>query len=216
MALKLANKTMSVLRLSGGSYQPHLTDVKMRYEGITDDDSTNDLDKNRVKGFHLAYNMMVDKIDLKVSDRCVVTGDNKTFVVCGLSTYDDVRLAHHEVLIREIDSDLHEDIQLRTLGTTQPNYDPIFKQWAASKFYQDSSVKALVDDVKPGMYADLQAAGKLENVKFVVTLELPAEVNLNEKVVIRGQEYNIEEILDFPYQKQILVSKVLPSGTQFS
>ena len=102
-----------------------------------------------------------------------------------------------------------------TLSKSQPNYDPVFKSWAAAKVYENVSVNAIVDRIKPGMYADLQAAGRITDAEYVVIFDLPFKYTVKDKVKIMGEEFFLDSIQEFDYQILCAASKVTPKGKQF-
>lgn len=214
--LKLTNKTGTGQRLVSNAYTEHLSGLKFRYESLTPTNSAREASsQSKEKALQLAYLLMIDKIDIRVSDRIFVSEDNKTFVVCGVQGFDEIEVSHLEVLIREVGSHLHEEVELLKLGTAQPNFDPVFKMWSSNKSYESTSVLALVDRLKPGMFPDLESAGRITDADYLITFDLPITIDVKDKVRFKGMEYFVQRVEELPYQTMCVVKKVTPNGRQF-
>jgi hypothetical protein len=233
MSLKLGNKHMNTERIIDGLYEPHINDVLgVRIESLFHANELSNYkfnDTGKEKAIYLAWSMMTDTIDLKVADKVHIRNLNKKkdgadsndpgkkLVVVGIREAQDREFAHMEVLLRELDSQFHEEITIKNPAPLeqQTNFDPIFKQWVNSKNYNDTVTNVIIDYVKPGIFVDLQAAGLIKEAEYIVTVDLPIIPTLEDKLEIHGKKYYIEHIEKMPYQTLCMITKIKPKGKQF-
>lgn len=216
-ALRLANKTYNTLRLVGGTYQPYLLNERLRYESLNPISTGQRIDDNAIERSLLcSYYAMVNHVDLLLGDRIEVLEDNRTFVVVGMDDFDELNVSHHEVLLRLLNSQVHETIEIKRLSGDQDGYDPVLKQWSSAKNFTSQTVLALVDRVRSGDTGIKSSAGLMEGSEYRITLELPDRVTVQDTIVIKGIEYHITQVEDLPYQSFVYVAKKLPHGKQFT
>lgn len=199
------NKTAVTQRLSNGAYSDYVSDVKCRYSPIKASS-----DKGYVtKASHVIYELRADQFDCVPGDRIVVECD-KTFVAAGVRTFDDATGKHIAILVREIGSAMHEDVEHKTVSDTQTTYDPIFQEWSANdKDYDSATISVLLDPFEAAKESFLKIieAGKLEDVDWIMTVDFPTSVKDEDKFVFNSVEYEVKWIIPHPFQTLVGLRK---------
>lgn len=148
-------------------------------------------------------------MDIKPTDR-VVHGDRE-FVVAGVPDFTDALGQHFEVRMREVASSFHEEVIRKTLLAVQPNKDELFEEWSDVKAYGTSTLKVLIDPVENitarDSFIQIIDPGKLEQIDYVMTVDLPTRMDKAERIFMRGNEYEIMWILDQDYETFVGLKK---------
>lgn len=202
------NKTWDTQRIDAGSntYQTNLTGIRFRYEPV--------YGKNYVtKSQHITFTLFCDRYDIKVADR-IIHGDRK-FVVAGVPDFTDALGQHFEILMREVESDFHEDVVRKTLSPTQTNIDPIFNEWSGAKSYIDTTISVLIDPIESAKnaYINIIDPGKLEQVDYLMTVDYPLNITKSERIIRRGTEYEVMWIIEHPFQYLVWLKKSMLNYT---
>lgn len=196
---------MSTQRLVWNSYIKHLTNVPCRYEPT-------DWVK-KVKEQHVWDSMYCKSIDVKVSDRVIC--DGKTRVVKERDLYDDMLWKHCEIIMRQLDSEFHENVSVKKLSSLQPDFDPILEQYIWDKQYEVTTLSVLLDEIEAtkNSWIRIIDAGKLENIDLVMTTELDISLDSDDRVVRQDwTEYEIKWIATNVYQKLVWLKKSVVSN----
>lgn len=197
------NKSWKTMRLQGDSYQDNIKQVKFRYEPIK-------YKEYNTKAKHIAFMYYSDVIDLVSSDRIVDTSNNdREFVVAGNAVFTDTLWKHLEVMIREVNSKMHEPVIQKVLSDTQANYDPIYEERHADKNYGDKTINVLIDPMESAResFIKIMEIWKLEEVDLIMTVDFPDKVDKADRIIRDNIEYEIKRVVTHPYQYLVWLRK---------
>lgn len=210
---------MDVYRIVDHEYVPHLTDVPVRYEGLEPVDTALRISDNiREKVMLMTSNLICDIHDLLITDLLVIKGDNEKFVCSGIRKYDERNLALLEILMRQVDSPYHEDVELWKMSPDQPNYDPIFRTYTDTKSTNKIPLRSLVTTEplrRRGEYSSTEMGGQNVQDNIILIVDLPTQVTTEDKAFVRGNLYHIRRVEQLEYQTECLLEKVATEGKEF-
>ena len=191
------NKSGSTERLSTGSYSSYLASVDFRSEPRIKDTA----ETFALKQFHVTNRFYCDAYDIVPSDRIVYNGKN--YVVMSAQVYDDRLGEHIEGFMREIDSYIHDEIIIEVRENNQNNWDPILKEYVGSIQVTETTIKVLIDPIAQSKkeFIKIIDAGKLEDIDYVMQVDLPQTFNLSDKLEYNGTKYSIAWRYDRPYDR---------------
>lgn len=199
MPLLGSNKTMRTERLVNNVYQPYLNQIDMRYEPVVQRSPHS----YETRAEHISFQVMVDQIDIISSDRVLV--DNRSFVAAGINTLDDLMGKHLEFVMRETNSNMHQQVTKLVLISGQPNYDPLFREWqpGTSKAYSSINLNVLMDQAQnaKNRYKMLIDGGKFNDIEWAMTLDRPDDVNTDDRVSFNGKLYKVSWVVDLVWEK---------------
>lgn len=160
-----------------------------------------------MKAMHITSNFRSDTADIIVGDRLVFW--EKSYVFVWVGEFSDFMWPHLECIIRWIWTRFHDSVLLQDFEDTQENYDDLLWEWDGSKNTTDSLIKVLMDPAELLKSASIRIidAGKLEDVDYVMTIELDQDIKNQDKIVYQDIDYDIKWIIPHPYQKLVWLSK---------
>lgn len=217
--LRLANKHMDVYRLVNGVYELYNTDIDVRFEGLEPVDTALRISDNvREKVMLITSNLICDIHDILITDLLYIKEDDTKFVCSAIRKYDERNLEFLEVLMRQVDSPYHEDVEIYRLSDVQENYDPIFKQWEDSKNRTIENIRCLVT-TEPlrhrGDFSNTEQGGQMIETSLLLIVDLPTIITTKDKVKVRGEMFHIRRVEKLAYQTECALEKILPSGNEF-
>lgn len=205
------NKTFSTKRLSGGSYNTYLSNLKGRYEPNLPSGTEQ---KYYFRSEHVLFLMYCVPSDIIVSDRIVIGSDE--WVVVRASHYRDTLWKHDELLIRKIDSsEVHMDVTLKKLSGVQPNYDDYYKEYVDDgKAFTTSTISVMLDPITTSrnFYIEIMDSWKLEGVEYFAIVDHPTVINKEDKIMIGNDQYEIKRIEPRPYDILVALQKTKVSN----
>lgn len=217
--LKLHNKTVDVYRIINGEYQLHIGNIDVRFEGLEPVDTALRISDNiREKVMLMTSNLLCDIHDILIRDLLVVKEDNISFVCSGIRKYDERNLSMLEILMRQVNSPYHEDVELWKMNEEQENFDPIFRTFIDTKSVNKIHLKSLITTEplrQRGEYSATETGGQNIESNLVLIVDLPTEVTTKDKVFARGNLYHIRRVEHLEYQTECLLEKVSTQGKEF-
>lgn len=198
------NKNVTVKRISNWVFVNQLT-TKCRYSPK----KFNSVKELETKQNHITFKMFCDTDDIYVKDK--VIDWSRSFIVSWVYDYSDNHWKHLEILMIEMNSRLHETIEIKSLNVTQTNYDTIMWEWIGSKNLTSRNVKVLIDSAKlmKANFIKMIEWWKIEEVELVVTMFFPETIDKSDKIVYNGDTYEIKWIIPFPHQLAIWIIKYI-------
>lgn len=200
-----ANKNVTIQRINTSNVFEWDATLKCRYSPK----KFTALRELETKQNHITFNLFCKPSDLLVRDK-VIDWD-RSFIISGISEYWDWFWKHQEVLMLEMDTYIHEDIEIVKLNANQRNYDTVMWEWIWAKTSTTRTVKALVDSAKllKGQFIKMIPGGKIEDTELVVTLFFPESVDKSDKIIYNGDTYEVKWIIKFPHQLAVWINKYI-------
>lgn len=159
---------------------------------------------------HIMREFRSDVYDIQVWDRLYTNW--KKYVFMTVDDFSDQLGPHIEAVLREIDSPLHQEVSYKEQKEIQGNYDPILKEYVGSgKKFETTQISVLIDPIESAKnsFINIIDAGKMENVDYIMTVELDQKIDKNGKIELYEEVYHIKWIIDLPYQKLVWLTKSL-------
>lgn len=152
--------------------------------------------------------------NLKVGDKLEICW--KEYIFMEASDFTDTLGKHIECTIRQSKSIYHTSVSVKTDNLVQPNYDPILKEYVGTREQTESIYSVLIDPVESAKNAFINVidAGKMENIVYVMTMDLDMNIHKNAKISFDETVYNVSWIVKLPYQILVWLDKSVKNYEQ--
>lgn len=200
------NKKGSVQRLIDEAYSPHIDLMRFRSEQSVPSNR-----KYLMREDHITHKMFCDiKNDIKTADR-IIYGE-KEYVIRGVKRCDDSLGKHLEVFMREIASEVHQNILILNPEELQESYNPVLKEYVGNRIDDGRIIKVLIDPVEAAKNQVVQymEPGRLDGIDYIMTVDFPEKLTLDTKIFFNDIEHDIKWIYEDTYQYRMgLVKSVI-------
>lgn len=101
---------------------------------------------------------------------------------------------------------MHQPVTIRKNSVSQPNYDPIMKEYTSTDILpnvETVTFNALIDENQKHKehWIFQLGEGRYENITYIMTLELDEKVEKEDTVILPdGELYFVDWIYTLPYQ----------------
>lgn len=195
------NKTCNILRFNGTVYVTVFSGYKFR----NNPNKSKGEKTYRMSQDHIEHRLYWDSIELHSWDKIVETSW-KEWTVIGIDPYGDILWKHLEATMRERNSDMHQTVTIKKKAVSQPEYDPILKEYTGETVLPATTTvtfSALVDENQKHKEKWIHelGEGKYENINYIMTLELDEIITKEDMVILPDWElYLVDWIYKLPYQ----------------